>query len=116
MIKYNSPRSFKFSSRYQNNRVIYNSDYDKSYFELSNNNKIDTETYPCKYHLVEQRERNRLDLIAYKYYGDGKYFWIIALANNLIDPFIIQPNTLLKIPATESLYLPGSPWSRSSRR
>ena len=41
MIKYNSSKNFNNISRYQNCRVIYNSDVDESYFEVLNNSIID---------------------------------------------------------------------------
>ena len=41
---------------------------------------------------------DRLDLLAYKYYGDSDYWWIIALANNVQDPFSVAVGQRLKIP------------------
>ena len=46
MIKYNSAKNFKNVSRYQNCRVIYNSEVDENYFEILNNDVIDTKKYP----------------------------------------------------------------------
>lgn len=44
-------------------------------------------------------ESDRLDLLAYKYYGDVKYWWVIAQANNLgKGSFNIDPDTRLRIP------------------
>lgn len=41
----------------------------------------------------------RLDLLAYKYYGDVRYWWIIAQANNLgKGSFNVNPETRLRIP------------------
>lgn len=109
MIKYNSTRIFDYDSRYQNNRIIYNSDFDADYFEINDNRHIDTTNDNTRYHLVEQTERNRLDIIANIYYGDPTLYWVIAMANNMIDPFIVEPNTILKIPNRESFYDRGSP-------
>ena len=109
MIKYNSSKSFNNISRYQNCRVIYNSDVDASYFEILNNSIIDTKNYPPQYHLVEKSERNRLDIIANKYYNDPSLYWVIARANNMIDPFIVIPNTVLTIPSRECLYAQDGP-------
>ena len=30
---------------------------------------------------------NRPDAISYKFYGNSKYWWLIALRNNIINPF-----------------------------
>lgn len=44
-------------------------------------------------------ERDRLDLLAYKYYGDVRYWWIIAQANNLgKGSFNVNAETRLRIP------------------
>jgi hypothetical protein len=60
-----------------------------------------------QYHIVEELEENRLDKIAVKYYNDSSYYWLIAMANNIIDPFIIVKGTTLKIPPTDSYILRG---------
>jgi hypothetical protein len=41
----------------------------------------------------------RLDLLAYRYYGDEEYWWVIALANRIQDPFALTPGTRLRIPS-----------------
>jgi hypothetical protein len=44
-------------------------------------------------------ENDRLDLLAYKYYGDVRYWWIIAIANNLgKGSMLVNPETRLRIP------------------
>lgn len=55
-------------------------------------------TYIELYHKVSIKEANRLDLIAFNYYGDSSMWWLIAIANNIIDPFIIPAGLTLKIP------------------
>ena len=48
-------------------------------------------------HIAGQSDR--LDLLAYKYYGDAMKWWIIARANNLVNGTIaIKPGTKLSIP------------------
>lgn len=42
---------------------------------------------------------NRPDAIAYEVYGNSKYWWIIAMANNIKDPFFeFYKGRSLKIP------------------
>jgi nucleoid-associated protein YgaU len=44
-------------------------------------------------------ETDRLDTLAYRYYGDAMKWWIIARANNLVNGSIaIKPGTKLSIP------------------
>lgn len=41
---------------------------------------------------------DRLDLLAYRYYGDEEYWWVIALSNRILDPFSLVVGTKLRIP------------------
>lgn len=42
---------------------------------------------------------DRLDTLAYQYYEDASYWWIIAAANNIHDaPFGLVDGTILRIP------------------
>jgi hypothetical protein len=73
----------------------------KKYFESTiypkvkpNNNDI--------YIITEQSDR--LDILANKYYGDTRLWWIIATANNLNDASLsIAPGTQLRIPANTTI-------------
>lgn len=50
------------------------------------------------YHRVTEAQRNRLDMIAYEHYMDARLWWLIAMANEIIDPFFVPPGIILKIP------------------
>lgn len=52
-----------------------------------------------QYHTITTVDQLRPDLISYRFYGTVDYFWIILLANNVLDPFNIQQNTIFRIPA-----------------
>lgn len=42
---------------------------------------------------------DRLDTIAYQFYGDQSLWWIIASANNIHDPsFSVDDGTILRLP------------------
>ena len=42
---------------------------------------------------------DRLDTLAYKFYGNAKYWWVIALANNLgKGTLMLEGGTQLRIP------------------
>ena len=50
--------------------------------------------------LIDQEKYvNRPDSIAHKVYGNSKYWWIIALRNNITEPFVeFYKGRSLKIP------------------
>ena len=58
--------------------------------------KYETTTYP-KFDRHEEdiyiitRKLERLDLLATRYYGDSRWWWIIALANNLGKGTLVIP-------------------------
>ena len=47
-------------------------------------------------HIVRGDER--LEVIAHRYYGDEDYWWVIALANRIMDPFQVTVGRRLRIP------------------
>lgn len=51
------------------------------------------------YHTVTVIDQRRPDLMSYRFYGTVDYFWIILLANNILDPFNIEQNVILRIPS-----------------
>jgi nucleoid-associated protein YgaU len=40
----------------------------------------------------------RLDTISARYLGDDKYYWVIALVNEIACPLDVAPGTVLRIP------------------
>ena len=48
-------------------------------------------------HVLKRGER--LDHLAHRYYGDSDYWWVIAVANRIQDPFRLTPGTRLRVPA-----------------
>ena len=57
------------------------------------------------YHTVQPHEECRLDLIAYKYYGNPLLWWAIAQANDIYDP-LTRPlsNEIVRIPSLVKMY------------
>lgn len=47
---------------------------------------------------------NRLDLISYRFYGTPLYWWAIAYASEIKDPFKVPVGTVLRIPEPSTLY------------
>lgn len=53
---------------------------------------------------VTQGDEQRLDRLAAQYLGDARYWWAIAVLNNLTDPLTqVTTGTLLRIPDRASL-------------
>jgi nucleoid-associated protein YgaU len=48
-------------------------------------------------HVLKAGER--FDGLAHRYYGDSDYWWVIALANRVQDPFALRPGTRIRVPS-----------------
>lgn len=71
--------------------------WERSVFE-----KEDSDTF----YRVETFYVNRLDLIAALFYGEPRWWWIIAQYNSILDPFSeITEGMTLRIPAKSRLSL-----------
>lgn len=93
-------------SRYKTYRRIINEVYQPLQLKLVNGITRE-KSYLGTYHTVTLREENRLDIIANEEYGDQRLFWIIAMANNIIDPFDVKQGTVLKIPQIATVSMKG---------
>jgi hypothetical protein len=81
------------SSRYRNINLI-----DKSFYETSDfpdQSKLDN---IATFQIVASRF-DRLDNLAFKHLGDGEYWWIIALFNNIDWMYGFDEGQILKIPS-----------------
>lgn len=96
-LKYLSENNeFSNVSRYQVLRVI--EETPSTYLETYNQVKIPVSP-DDSYHVVSQAEVGRLDMIANDYYGIPEYWWIIAIANNMVDPFLVNEGVMLRVPS-----------------
>lgn len=93
---------YKRLSRYAPYRIIIDNNK-KMHFESQNNTTIE-ESDKDRYVTVDDSTMNRLDKISLMYYGVASYWWIIAKANNIIDPFDVPLETILRIPNINSVY------------
>ena len=59
-------------------------------------NKVSNETGE-RFHLVVGAER--IDQIAAKEYGDAALWRVIASANQLVNPMLLEPGYVLRIPS-----------------
>ena len=99
---YAKPRKYKKISRYGIYRQILTEDHD-TYLETINPTPVE-ESQQDIFHEVLREEENRLDIIANKYYNSPDLWWVIAMANNLIDPMYVKPGTIVRIPPITSLF------------
>lgn len=86
-------------SRYQHDRrIIYTTGEsiietsDRINFKRSNKDRMYT---------VEAGYENRLDLVSWKVYGSALYWWAIAAASGITDPFVVPVGTILTCPPIE---------------
>ena len=55
-------------------------------------------------YVVPDNLAGRITSIAELFYGESNYWWVIALANNIVDPFSeVVPGRILGIPAKQRL-------------
>ncbi len=51
-----------------------------------------------KYNRYKSKEGERLDIIAAKYLGDGRLWWVLAACSNIGWALQIPPGTIIQIP------------------
>lgn len=95
------PTEFPYS-RYRKLDRITNAEGD--YFVETYEELNIPQTNSDKFHEVKAGEDNRLDLIAYKYYRNPSLWWVIAEANNIIDPIKVEVGEVLRIPPRETIF------------
>lgn len=104
-IEYLPTILYKNASRYKSLRTIQDNNgniYHESWVQ-----KIVDKSADDEYFTVTEIEENRLDIVATKFYNTPRYWWVVALANYIIDPFDIPIGTRLRIPPLISLYNSG---------
>jgi phage tail protein X len=83
--------------RYTTNLQILNTNSGKRYLSTVMPNTIDVDATFSITHYAG--ENDRLDSLAYRYYGSVTLWWVIAKANGLANGTItIKPGTKLLIP------------------
>lgn len=105
-LTYTKPEQYNHVSRYSITRRILDSN-NIEYHETPNLRVIPEQSSDT-YFRVDNISLNRLDIVAYKCYGFSTYWWVIAMANDIQDPFKLPLDTILRIPQLSSLYADGS--------
>lgn len=57
------------------------------------------------YYTVPLAQEGRLDLISYQFYGSCLYWWAIAYASNIYDPFSVRAGDVVRIPSLTSIVI-----------
>lgn len=101
---YLTPEYYNYTSRYSKIRRIQDDETGEIFHETYNNYSI-PEKSSDTYFTVDTAVENRLDIISMRYYKSPIMWWVIAIANNIIDPFSEIPiGTVLRIPELTSVY------------
>ena len=103
-VDYYQPSYYSSLSRYKDIRTIRVEEDNHLIHETMYDFKI-PEDDSDKYYTVLPRQEGRLDVISLLNYGVSTYWWVIGLANNIIDPIEdIKAGMVLRIPSIMSLY------------
>lgn len=113
MLKYESPILYPNNCRYKNVRTIRDTDKNRLHHETINVPYV-AYSEQDEYIVVKDTEADRLDVLSSRFYGTPKYWWAIAYANYIIDPFDVPQGTRLRIPPITSLHRIGGVLSGSN--
>lgn len=69
---------------------------------IGTRDRIDTSPQPDDvFHIVV--EGDRVDLIAYRYFGRAELWWIVCDYNDIFFPLDLEPGRTLRLPCVERL-------------
>lgn len=106
MRPYEKPIQYSNACRYKNSRTLRDEETGKLFHENWTQKFVDYSNQD-EYYVVTNVEENRLDIISNMFYNTPRYWWVLALANYIIDPFDIPIGTNIRIPPLISLYNNG---------
>ena len=105
-VQYSKPHKYIHISRYANISLITDSRFNEKYHETVFNYKV-KESNGDKFITLDRD--TRLDVLANKYYADPSLWWVIAMANNIMDGLeTVKLGTVLRIPPILNIYENGS--------
>jgi hypothetical protein len=58
-----------------------------------------------RHHRVTDDDAKRIDLLAWRFYGDPALWWVIAEANAVLNPLDLEAGRVLRIPALETIQM-----------
>lgn len=89
-------------SRYQRVDVLgFNRFYGTSNTHVIIHDAVKNGTVPSK--TIVLHEHERLDHVAFRHYGNGRYWWIIAAASGIGWGLQVPPGTMIVIPSLDEL-------------
>ena len=56
------------------------------------------------YHDLSAGEAGKLDIVSFYYYGTPDLWWVIAAANNILNPLRVAAGQRLRIPSIDVVY------------
>lgn len=89
------------TDRYEKGLHLFDGRYT---FLPSYKKRVVTESPLDVFHELTAGEVGKLDLVSYKYYGTPYLWWVIALANKILNPLTVQAGTRLRVPALDEVY------------
>lgn len=96
-ISYSVCRDYNHICRYKGLRqIVHNPDDIDRFVTLETPNSLISHA-KFNYYDVPAIEENRLDLIAYKFFGSPQYSWIISYFNDIPDGFSVAEGQRIKI-------------------
>lgn len=105
-VHYLKPNKYYHISRYGNISLIEDKQYNDPYHETVFNYDV-IESSGDRFITIEKD--TRLDVLANTYYNDFSLWWVIAMANNIMDGLeTVKKDTVLRIPPIMSIYKPHS--------
>lgn len=85
-------------SRYVSGGVTEVNDFGLEWWER----KTFTPSETDRIYVVEKKYEGRIDLIAAAFLDEPRYWWIIAMYNNILDPYVeVREGVILQIPTAE---------------
>lgn len=88
------------NSRYAGSILIRDADGDT----FGTRQRIDTTPrYDDRFHTVI--DGDRIDLIAHRYLGDARLWWIVADYNDLFFPLELETGAVLRLPSVEHVQM-----------
>ena len=88
------------NSRYAGSILIRDADGNT----LGTRQRIDTKPrYDDRFHTVI--DGDRIDLIAHRYLGDARLWWIVADYNDLFFPLELETGAVLRLPSVERVQM-----------
>jgi hypothetical protein len=90
-------------SRHQNDSVLnFGTNFGSPQYLTRVRNLINSGQIPIENQLILNEEQ-RLDILAGQFYGNSRYWWIIAIASGIGYGLQVPPGTIITVPNLNSV-------------